>query len=101
MLSQIGTTPAGVVINKFYTMSTDTPTGVNTIVAPIGADPKNPALYGGARRFPYNNYRNGFVQQWNFMLEQKIGTNWSFSMGYIGSHGRNLQVACIPINSVQ
>ncbi|HLQ51390.1 MAG TPA: TonB-dependent receptor, partial [Terriglobales bacterium] len=99
--SPYGTTPAGVVINKFYTMSTDTPTGVNTIVAPIGASPTNPALYGGARRFPYNNYRNGFVQQWNFMLEQKIGTNWSFSIGYIGSHGRNLQVAFIPINSVQ
>jgi hypothetical protein len=99
--SPYGTSPAGVVINKFYTMSTDAPTGVNTIVAPIGANPSNPALYGGARRFPYNNYRNGFVQQWNLTLEQKIGANWSFSMGYIGSHGRNLQVAFIPINSVQ
>ena len=48
---------------------------MNTIVQPFGPDPQDPRLYGGARRFPYN-YKNGYVQQWNFFVEQKLGANW-------------------------
>src|SRR5262249_45826466 len=73
---------------------------VNPLTQPIGANNLDPRLYGGARRFP-RNLRNGFVQQWNLTLEQKLGTNWSFSVGYVGSHRRNLQVVFLPINSAQ
>src|SRR5262249_47045444 len=85
-----GTSPAGKVIAPFYDPS------INPLTQPIGANNLDPRLYGGARRFP-RNLRNGFVQQWNLTLEQKFGTNWSFSVGYVGSHGRNLQVVFLPI----
>ncbi|MFN7930068.1 MAG: hypothetical protein U0Y68_19520 [Blastocatellia bacterium] len=35
------------------------------------------------------------------LLEQKFGNNWIVSAGYVGSHGANLQVTFIPINSAQ
>ncbi|HZR27678.1 MAG TPA: TonB-dependent receptor [Terriglobales bacterium] len=95
--SPYGPAPAGQVVGPFYSLGSN---AVNQIVSPIGANPTNPALYGGARRFP-DDLRNGFVQQWNLFLEQKIGANWNFSVGYIGSHGRNLQVVFTPINSTQ
>ena len=53
---------------------------MNTLVQPFGPDPQDPRLYGGARRFPYN-YKNGYVQQWNFFVEQKLGANWIASAG--------------------
>jgi trimeric autotransporter adhesin len=83
-----------VVIAPFYSSA------VNPIVAPVGPNTQDPRIYGGARRFPYN-YKNGYVQQWNFFLEQKLGPNWIVSAGYIGSHGSRLQVTFVPINSAQ
>jgi trimeric autotransporter adhesin len=89
-----GGTPAGVVVGPFNSLA------ANQIVAPVGANTQDPRIYGGARRFPYD-YKNGYVQQWNFFLEQKLGANWIVSAGYVGSHGDNLQVVFVPFNSAQ
>ncbi|HEY6402440.1 MAG TPA: TonB-dependent receptor, partial [Blastocatellia bacterium] len=89
-----GSSPAGVVIAPFYSST------INPIIAPVGSNTQDPRVYGGARRFPYD-YKNGYVQQWNFFLEQKLGPNWIVSAGYIGSHGSRLQVTFVPINSAQ
>ncbi|HMX27714.1 MAG TPA: TonB-dependent receptor [Blastocatellia bacterium] len=93
--SPYGTSPAGVLVAPFNSLS------INTIVPPLGADETAPGIYGGlVRRFP-QDYKNGFVQQWNAFLEQKVGNNWIVSAGYVGSHGSRLQVTFIPINSAQ
>jgi hypothetical protein len=88
-------TPAGVVVAPFNSLS------INTVVQPTGADENAPGIYGGlVRRFP-QDYKNGYVQQWNVFLEQKVGNNWVVSAGYVGSKGSRLQVTFIPINSAQ
>jgi hypothetical protein len=92
--SAYGPTPAGVVIAPFNNLA------VNPIVQPVGPDARDPRIYGGARRFPYN-YKNGYVQQWNLFIERKFGSNWIVSAGYVGSHGSRLQVVFVPINSAQ
>jgi outer membrane receptor protein involved in Fe transport len=89
-----GSSPAGVVVAPFYSST------INPIIAPVGPNTQDPRVYGGARRFPYD-YKNGYVQQWNFFLEQKLGPNWIVSAGYIGSRGSRLQVTFVPINSAQ
>ena len=89
-----GTAPAGVVIGPFNSLT------VNSILTPVGPNVQDPRLYGGARRFP-QDYKTGYVQQWNAFVERKFGNNWIASAGYIGSHGSRLQVVFIPINSQQ
>ncbi len=89
-----GANPAGLVVGTFDTMA------VNTIVPPVGADPNNPRIYGGLRRFP-RDYKNGYVQQWNAFVERKFGNDWIATAGYIGSRGSRLQVVFVPINSNQ
>ncbi|HEV2663354.1 MAG TPA: TonB-dependent receptor, partial [Blastocatellia bacterium] len=90
-----GTNPQGVLIGPFNNLA------LSPIVLPIGADEKNPGIYGGlVRRFP-QDYKNGYVQQWNAVFEQKIGNNWILSAGYIGSHGSRLQVTFINVNNPQ
>jgi hypothetical protein len=89
-----GTSPAGVVIGPFNSMT------VNSIVDPVGPNVNDPRLYGGARRFP-QDYKNGYVQQWNAFVERKLGVNWIATAGYIGSHGSRLQVVFVPLNSPQ
>jgi trimeric autotransporter adhesin len=98
-----GTNPQGAVVGRFYNDPSNTTNAnavVDTVVAGPGADPNNPAIYGGQRRFP-TNFKNGYVQQWNVFWERSFGPNWLFSAGYLGSRGRHLEVAFIPINSIQ
>ena len=90
-----GTNPVGTLIGPFNSLA------VSPIVLPIGADEKNPGIYGGlVRRFP-QNYKNGYVQQWNAIFEKKFGNDWVTSLGYIGSHGSRLQVTFINIQNPQ
>ena len=90
-----GTNPQGVLIGPFNSLA-GSPVG-----APAGADEKNPGIYGGlVRRFP-QNYKNGYVQQWNLTLEKKFGNDWIVSGAYIGSHGSRLQVTFINIPNPQ
>jgi hypothetical protein len=70
------------------------------VVPGVGADLTNPAIYGGQRRFP-RDFKNGYVQQWNFFWEKSFGQNWVVSAGYLGSRGRHLEVAFVPTNSLQ
>ncbi|MGH9970822.1 MAG: TonB-dependent receptor domain-containing protein [Pyrinomonadaceae bacterium] len=92
--SPYGTSPAGVVIGPFNSMT------VNSIIDPVGPNVNDPRLYGGARRFP-QDYKTGYVQQWNAFVERKFGNNWVASAGYIGSHGSRLQIVFVPLNSQQ
>jgi trimeric autotransporter adhesin len=90
-----GSNPAGVLVGAFNAP------GVNTVVLPIGADENNPGIYGPlVRRFP-QDYKNGYVQQWNTILEQKLGNNTVVSAGYIASKGSRLQVTFINMASPQ
>jgi TonB dependent receptor-like, beta-barrel len=90
-----GPNPVGVLIGPFNSLS------LSPIVAPAGADENNPGIYGGlVRRFP-QDYKNGYVQQWNAIFEQKLGDNWVVSAGYLGSHGSRLQVTFINIQNPQ
>jgi hypothetical protein len=90
-----GTNPVGTLIGPFNSLA------VSPIVQPIGAKEDNPGIYGGlVRRFP-QNYKNGFVQQWNLFLERKFGNDWVVSAGYLGSHGSRLQVTFINVNNPQ
>ncbi|MFB3903667.1 MAG: TonB-dependent receptor domain-containing protein [Acidobacteriota bacterium] len=89
-----GPTPAGVIVG---TMDQTT-----QIVPITGPDKSAPALYGGTtNRFPYDDYRNGMVQQWNFFVERKLAADWTVSAGYIGSKGDHLPVARVDANSIQ
>jgi len=98
-----GTSPAGVVVGKFYndpSNSANPGAIVDTVVNGPGADLNSPAIYGGQRRFP-NNFKNGYVEQWNVFWEKNFGANWLVSAGYLGSHGRHLEVTFVPISSAQ
>jgi hypothetical protein len=98
-----GTNPQGVVVGKFYNDSSNTTNPnavVDTVVVGPGADPNNPAIYGGQRRFP-TNFKNGYVEQWNVFWEKSFGANWLLSAGYLGSRGRHLEVTFVPTNSIQ
>jgi trimeric autotransporter adhesin len=98
-----GTTPQGVLVGKFYNDPTNTSNPVaivNTAVVGPGADPNNPAIYGGQRRFP-TNFKNGYIEQWNVFVEKSFGANWLVSAGYLGSRGRHLEVTFVPTNSIQ
>jgi len=98
-----GTSPAGVVVGKFYNDVTNSPNPgavVNVVVPGPGGDVNNPAIYGGQRRFP-TNFKNGYVEQWNGFFEKSFGQNWVVSAGYLGSRGRHLEVTFVPTNSIQ
>jgi len=90
-----GQNPAGVLVGPFNAPS------VNTVVLPIGADENNPGIYGPlVRRFP-QNYKNGYVQQWNAIFEQQLRANTVVSAVYIASKGGRLQVTFINMSSPQ
>jgi hypothetical protein len=78
------TTPAGV---PLYTWSNPL---VSPIITPVGSNPGAPQAYGGSQSgmFP-SNYQNAYMQQYNFMVEKKVG-NWLFTVGYSGSKGSRL-----------
>lgn len=88
-----GSTPAGVPVGRWNEST------VNPIFYPQGADPTNPALYGGSQeaKFPHQGYLNGRAYQWNFVVEKSLGTRWLLSAGYTASKGDHLAVARMPL----
>ena len=45
---------------------------------------------------PYSvaqNYRDAYVSEWNLNLQQQVGNNWGFQVGYMGSKGTDLNIA--------
>jgi hypothetical protein len=88
-----GPNPAGVPVGAYYQVS--------RVVNGTGADPKFPAIYGSGQlpRFDRHNYVDGKVQQWNVVLESRLGRNWQVSASYAGNKGLHLPFARIPLNS--
>src|SRR5438309_11373146 len=82
-----GPNPAGVPVGAYYQVS--------RVVNGTGADPKFPAIYGSGQlpRFDRHDYLDGKVQQWNLVLESRLGRNWQVSGGYAGNTVVNLPLA--------
>jgi hypothetical protein len=43
---------------------------------------------------------SGYAQQWNFMLQKTVGTNWSVETGYLGSKLTRLGVPDVNLNQL-
>ena len=51
-----------------------------------------------------HNYRNSYAQSWNFNIQQELGSNYGFMVGYFGNKGTNLNVERNynqPVNGVR
>jgi hypothetical protein len=59
-----------------------------------GTNPRIPlATPATAQAFFYDpNYRNPYSEQWNFEIQKELGSNMTFSAGYVGSHGSRLDI---------
>ncbi|MBL8227538.1 MAG: TonB-dependent receptor [Bryobacterales bacterium] len=90
-----GLAPNGVPIGRWENLG-------NTIVIPAPGANQAPALYGNNNAalsvdlIP-RNYRNGVVDQWNFFIERNVGKAWLVGVGYVGSHGTDLQWRGFPL----
>lgn len=103
-----GTAPysAGTTQNDYGTSPNGVPVGVfsdainSTYVSAPGAN-QSPILYGTAVSSVgvfMRDYKNQYLDQWNFFIERSVGKSWLVSVGYIGSHGSDLQWSTFPIN---
>ncbi|MCS6953270.1 MAG: TonB-dependent receptor [Bryobacteraceae bacterium] len=91
-----GDAPSGVPIGKFYDPL------VNRIVAPIGANPDAPQLYGtGYMTFVRDDYKTGRLQQWNAALETTLFRKYQISATYNGLRGYRLPYSRLPLNNRQ
>ena len=54
-------------------------------------DPTRPAA-GTTRSIFDVNFGDGNAQQWNLTVQQQLGKDYMFEIGYIGSRGRNLVI---------
>ena len=91
-------TPA--VVNNFYgTNPHGVPAGTMDtgltaqIIMPIGIDPTAPQLYGTTSGFPLfsrHDYLDGRIQQFNLVVERKVGNNWFLSLVYAGNKSSHL-----------
>ena len=99
--SRYGETPfTASVLNYFYGATPNgAPVGTMEsgataqIIMPIGIDPTNPAIYGAGSGFPMfsrHNYQDGRIQQFNLVVERKVGQNWFLSLVYAGNMSSNL-----------
>ena len=53
---------------------------------------------GGNSRSSFDpNFRDGYAQQWSVNVQQQLGTNYMFEVGYVGSRGRQL-VTLVDVN---
>lgn len=91
-----GTTPSGAVVGHFWE------NGPAITINPPAGQADAPQNYGdGGTMFRRHDYENGRSEQWNFFVEKRQGSSWFASAGYVGSRGRNLQNARVPIQSFQ
>ncbi len=76
----------------------------NTIVIPAAGPNQVPSIYGitsgGIDIFNRLDYKTGLTDQWNVVIERRLGDQWIASIGYIGSHGSNLPWRGFPLNGV-
>ncbi len=74
--------------------------------APLGGSPfpfrKDPAnlRFGEGLNYGFQNpdMRTGYVQQYNFSIQQQLGKDWSIETAYVGNVGRKL-IGGVDINS--
>ena len=68
--------------------------GLTTQFIPqIGAQPTNQTLYGatsGFSLFSRHNYLDGRIQQFNLVVEKRLGSNWFLSVNFTGTRGSDL-----------
>jgi hypothetical protein len=91
-----GLNPNGVPIGRFSDPQ-------NTLVVPAEGAVQAPALYGNSNAslnvdLFLRNYKNSYVDQWNFFIEHNFGKAWLLAAGYIGSHGSDLPWRLFPLN---
>lgn len=93
---QYGANPAGALVAPFNQ--------VTRVIPALGADPRAPQYYGDGSnepRFDYEGMENGRVQQWNFFVERRLGSNWLAQVGYTGTRGYHLQLGRWNVNADQ
>lgn len=90
-----GTSPHGVPVGNYYD-------AVSTEVVPAaGINSSAPSLYGVSDPyFDYTEMKPPRIQQWNAFIEQQLAPSWTMSIGYVASHGDNLEDAS-PIQNDQ
>ena len=92
----IGSNPSGKLIGRWNSPL------VNQIVAPFGTDYTAPGFYGGLRLQKFDrDFPTQNVQQWNFFLEKRIGSDWLISAGYSAAKGSHLQFSRVPLSGTQ
>ena len=57
-----------------------------------GNVPPTPVTGGSSRSSFDRDFRDGYAQQWSLNVQQQLGTNYMFEVGYVGSRGRQLVV---------
>lgn len=76
----------------FIDQSNVTHVGENPFPTFVGQGPKNSAYLPGSLVFSYptNTIKPTYVMQYNLSVEKQVGSNWLFSISYIGSQQRHL-----------
>jgi hypothetical protein len=67
-------------------------TFVPTLRISDGVPAPSPVTGGSTRSSFDPNFRDGYAQQWNLNVQQQLGANYMFEIGYVGSRGRQLVV---------
>jgi outer membrane receptor protein involved in Fe transport len=68
-----------------YQLTSNLPVYPNILTAPPSGGLAPPSIDVVAP-----NFKTELVQQWNFQVERKLGTNYALTAGYLGVHGTHL-----------
>jgi hypothetical protein len=68
-----------------YVLSSNLPAYPNTLTTPPAGGLAPPNINVVAP-----NFRTSEVEQWNFQVERKLGSNYALTIGYLGVHGLHL-----------
>jgi hypothetical protein len=77
---------------------------LNTNIIPSAGATQAPSIYGnnssgsGVDIFDRYGYKTGVTDQWNFIVERRLGPEWLVSVGYIASRSSNLPWRQFAIN---
>ena len=62
---------------------------------PPGVDPNRPAS-GSTRSIFDRDFRDGYTVNWNFNIQQQLGTNYMIELAYAGARGRQYMLKMDP-----
>jgi hypothetical protein len=92
----IGPNPSGTLIGRWNSPQ------VNKVVYPFGTNYSAPGFYGGLRLQKFDrNFPTQNMQQWNFFLEKRFGSDWLISVGYAATKGSHLLFSRILLTDKQ